>query len=117
MRKWRQKLRQIATNSGWKKGRIGKQIWTKIRKMTTRGRTMYFPITKGFPSGEQEAVFDPEEEISEARQLTAAPAQISVDDRAWGRRPWLDYAGNPGLSGANNSVIISMTILGWWSMI
>ncbi len=50
MRKWRQKLRQIATNSGWKKGRMVKQIWTKIRKMTTRGRTMYFPITKGFPS-------------------------------------------------------------------
>ena len=27
-----------------------KQVWMKIRKMTTRGRTMYFPITKGFPS-------------------------------------------------------------------
>ncbi len=55
---------------------------------------------------EQEAVFDPEEEISEARQLTAAPAQISVETELGADGPWLDYAGNPGLSGANNSVII-----------
>lgn len=55
---------------------------------------------------EQEAVFDPEEEISEARQLTAAPAQISEETELGVDGPWLDYAGQPGMGGANNSVII-----------
>lgn len=55
---------------------------------------------------EQEAVFDPEEEISEARQLTAAPAQISEETELGVDGPWLDYAGQPGMGSANNSVII-----------
>lgn len=58
------------------------------------------------PEGEPEAVFDPEEEISEARQLTAAPAQISEETELGVDGPWLDYAGQPGMGSANNSVII-----------
>ena len=58
------------------------------------------------PEREPEAVFDPEEEISEARQLTAAPAQISEETELGVDGPWLDYAGQPGMGSANNSVII-----------
>ncbi|MDE6902598.1 MAG: peptidoglycan DD-metalloendopeptidase family protein [Lachnospiraceae bacterium] len=58
------------------------------------------------PEREPEAVFDPEEEISEARQLTAAPAQISEETELGVDGPWLDYAGKPGMGSANNSVII-----------
>ncbi len=49
---------------------------------------------------------NPEEEISEARQLTAAPAVISEETELGVDGPWLDYAGQPGLGGANNRVII-----------
>lgn len=58
------------------------------------------------PEREPEAVFDPEEEISEARQLTATPAQISEETELGVDGPWLDYAGKPGMGSANNSVII-----------
>ena len=58
------------------------------------------------PEREPEAVFDPEEEIREARQLTAAPAQISEETELGVDGPWLDYAGQPGMGSANNSVII-----------
>ena len=58
------------------------------------------------PEREPKAVFDPEEEISEARQLTAAPAQISEETELGVDGPWLDYAGKPGMGSANNSVII-----------
>ena len=58
------------------------------------------------PEREPKAVFDPEEEISEARQLTATPAQISEETELGVDGPWLDYAGKPGMGSANNSVII-----------
>ena len=50
--------------------------------------------------------FDPEEEIAEMRQLTIKKAAVSAGTEWGADGPTLDYAGNPGLDGTNNSVII-----------
>ena len=50
--------------------------------------------------------FDPEEVITEMRQLAAKKAAVSAETEWGADGPTLDYAGNPGLDGTNNSVII-----------
>lgn len=59
-----------------------------------------------FGRGQETEEFDPEEEITERRQLAAKKAAVSAETEWGADGPTLDYAGQSGLDGTNGSVII-----------